>query len=380
MDKTSKIGPFHGILVIDLTHALNGPFATSMLSDLGARVIKVEAPPVGDETRYWGPFVNQKSLEYAFVNRGKESIVLDLKDDNDKDVFFNMIRKADVVVENFRPGTMDRLGLSYEKLSSINPRLIYASSSGFGQTGPMSHFPAYDTIIQAMSGLMMETGFPDGPPVKTGTSLCDLSTGLYLFSGIATALFSRERTGEGTCIDVSMLDAAIPFLEQGLMTYLATGSPPERVGNRDLYIAPFDTYKTADKYIVICCGNDHLFGKLCEVMNMPLQSDSRFFDNNSRVKNQDLLKKIIERILSKNNSDYWLKHINKAGVPVGPILNIAETMNLPQIRERNMLVDTEGILMPGMPLKFSNFSDPKVRKGAPTLNEQGEIIRNEFKQ
>lgn len=378
--KHSKLGPFADVLVIDLTHALNGPFATNMLCDLGARVIKVEEPSGGDESRNWGPFVNEESLEYLFANRGKESIVLNLKDEKDKEIILNMIKKADVLVENFRPGTMDRLGLSYEKLSAINPQLIYASSSGFGQTGPMSQLPAYDTIIQAMSGLMMQTGFQDGPPMKTGTSLFDLITGLYLFSGIATALFAREKTGMGTHLDIAMLDASVPFLEQGLMTYLITGQPPERVGNRDLYISPFDIYKASDKYIAICCGNDKLFGKLCDALELPLKEDSRFTDNKSRVENQALLKKIIEKVLSQNNSQYWLDLLGKASVPVGPILTIAETMQLPQIQERNMLVNTDGFLTPGMPLKFSSYPDPKERTGAPALDAQGEVLREEFSE
>lgn len=185
MNETNVPGPFSGLLVIDMTHVLNGPFGTQILCDLGARVIKIEPPGHGDDTRMYGPFLNGQSLYYSFVNRGKESVVLDLKTDTDRAVFVNMLKKADVLAENFRPGTLEKLGYSWKTLQTINPRLIYASSSGFGHTGPLKDAPAYDTVIQGMSGLMMETGFPDGPPVRVGTSISDLCAGLYLFSGIA---------------------------------------------------------------------------------------------------------------------------------------------------------------------------------------------------
>ncbi len=216
-------GPFSGLLVIDLTHVLNGPFGTTMLSDLGARVVKIEPPGHGDDTRTYGPFVDDQSLYFSFVNRGKESIVLNLKDDADRAIFLNMVGQADVLTENFRPGTMKHLDFSYEELAKINPRLIYASSSGFGQTGPLAGYPAYDTIVQAMSGIMSMTGFPDGPPTRVGTSLSDLCAGVFMFSGIASALYAREKSGKGAHVDVAMFDATIAFLEHGFMEYVATG-------------------------------------------------------------------------------------------------------------------------------------------------------------
>jgi CoA:oxalate CoA-transferase len=206
-------GPFSGLLVIDLTHVLNGPFGTTMLNDLGARVIKIEPPGHGDDTRTFGPFYKGQSLYCSFVNRGKESIVLNLKADADRALFLNMVRQADVLTENFRPGAMDRLGFSYDKLSKLNPRLIYASSTGFGQTGPLKTFPAYDTIIQAMSGLMSITGFPDGPPTRAGTSISDLVGGTFMFCGIASALYAREKTGKGCHVDVAMFDGTFSFFD-----------------------------------------------------------------------------------------------------------------------------------------------------------------------
>lgn len=378
-NETKKQGPFAGLLVVDLTHVLSGPFATNILCDLGARVIKIEEPPDGDESRYWGPFVKGESLEYSFVNRGKESIMLDLTKEDDKTIFLNMVKQADILAENFRPGTMEKLGFSYEVLSALNPRLIYASLSGFGQSGAASQFPAYDTIIQAMSGLMMQTGFPDGPPVRAGTSVVDMSTGLYLFGGIVTALYARNHSGRGAHVDIAMFDSAVSFLEQGLLTYLATGVSPGRVGNRDLYISPFDIYKTKDKYIAICCGNDHLFAKLCSALDLSqLITDSRFATNQERVIHENELKTILEKKLMNENADHWLKVIDKVGVPAGPILTVEEAMKLPEIHDRKMLVESGGVMMPGMPIKISGFPDSSTRPPAPKLNQEGTSLREEF--
>ncbi|BBG61351.1 Formyl-coenzyme A transferase [Providencia rustigianii] len=372
-------GPFEDLLVIDLTHVLNGPFGTQMLCDLGARVIKIETPGHGDDTRTYGPYVNGQSLYYSFVNRGKESIVLNLKDNDDRAIFINMIKQADIVAENFRPGTMDKLGFSYEELSTINPRLIYASSSGFGHTGPLKDFPAYDTIIQAMSGIMMETGFHNGPPVRVGTSISDLCAGIYMFCGIVSALYAREKTGKGAHVDIAMFDSTISFLEHGLMAYVATGKAPERIGNRHPYMSPFDVFNTKDKPITICCGNDSLFSKLCQSIELPsLIKDPRFLTNIDRVKNQEQLKKLIENKLKEHNADYWINAIDVAGVPAAPLLSVAEAMQLPQTQARNMLIEAGGIKMPGNPIKISSYPDPKERKGAPELNEHGEILRKEF--
>ncbi|MGI4983299.1 MAG: CoA:oxalate CoA-transferase [Janthinobacterium lividum] len=372
-------GPFSGILVVDLTHVLNGPFGTTLLSDLGARVIKVEPPGHGDDTRTYGPFVNDQSLYFSFVNRGKESVVLDLKAEADREIFLNIVRKADVLTENFRPGTMAHLGFSYEALAKINPRLIFASSSGFGQTGPLTHFPAYDTIIQAMSGIMDETGFPDGPPTRVGTSLSDLCAGVFMFSGIASALYARERTGKGAHVDIAMFDATLAFLEHGMMAYVATGAAPLRIGNRHPYMAPFDVFLTADKHIVICCGNDHLFGALCTSIGRPeLAADPRFLTNPDRMVNQAVLKDALEAALKTRSAERWLAVIHEAGVPVAPLLNVAEAAQLPQTAARNMLIEAGGVRMPGNPVKISNYPDPAVRAGAPTLDQHGQAIRAEF--
>jgi CoA:oxalate CoA-transferase len=378
--KAEKVdGPFTGLLVVDLTHVLNGPFGTTILSDLGARIIKIEPPGHGDDTRTYGPFVKDQSLYFSFVNRGKESITLNLKDDADRAIFLNMVREADVVTENFRPGTMKHLGFSYDELAKINPRLIYASSSGFGQTGPLAGYPAYDTIIQAMSGIMSMTGFSDGPPTRVGTSLSDLCGGVFMFCGIASALYAREKTGKGAQIDVAMFDATLAFLEHGFMEFVATGKPLHRIGNRHPFMTPFDVFQSADKDFVICCGNDHLFVELCKVIGRPdLVTDSRFLSNQRRMENNAALKFELEVALKKQTSTHWLEVIHEAGVPVGPVLNVAEAAVHPQTKARNMLIEAGGVRMPGNPVKIAGYADPPTRIGAPTLNQHGDALRREF--
>ena len=378
--RTRPDGPFSDVLVIDLTHVLNGPFGTNILTDLGARVIKVEQPDHGDDTRLLGPFVGDQSLYFSFVNRGKESIVLDLKADGDRDIFLNMVRKADVLAENYRPGTMQRLGFSYEELSRINPRLIYASSSGFGQTGPMATYPAYDTIVQAMSGIIDATGFPNGPPTRVGTSLSDLCGGIFMFSGIASALYDREKTGKGAHVDVAMFDATLAFLEHGFMSYVATGKAPGRIGNRHPYMAPFDIYEARDRQFVICAGNDSLFLKLCSAIGRSeLVDDARFSDNRRRMEHAAALKEALEVTLRERDAAHWLQVIHEAGVPVGPLLDIAEAAALPQTAARNMVIEAGGVKMPGNPIKLSSYADPAVRPGAPSLDQHGAALRAEFK-
>jgi CoA:oxalate CoA-transferase len=358
---------------------LNGPFGTTILSDLGARVIKIEPPGHGDDTRTFGPFYKGQSLYFSFVNRGKESIVLNLKESGDRDIFLNMVRGADILTENFRPGTMDRLGFSYEALSKLNPRLIYASSTGFGQTGPLKTFPAYDTIVQGISGLMSLTGSPDGPPTRVGTSVSDLVGGTFMYCGIAAALYAREKTGKGSHVDVAMLDGTFSFLEQGLMHYAATGKPAERLGNRHPYMTPFDTFEASDGEFVICCGNDHLFEQLCLAIGRPeLAKDKRFLTDEDRNTNNVVLKEEMEKALKAQPKAHWLNVIHQAGVPVGPILNTAQAAEHPQIKARNMWIEAGGVGMPGNPVKISGYDDPTVRVGAPALDQHGEALRREF--
>ncbi len=375
----SPDGPLKGLLVIDLTHILNGPFGTMILSDLGARVIKVEEPGHGDDTRTYGPFVGDQSLYFSFLNRGKESIILDLKNEGDREVFLNMVRKADILAENYKPGTMAHLGLSYDELSAINPRLIYASSSGFGQTGPMAQFPAYDTIIQGMSGIMMDTGLPTDPPTRVGTSMSDLCGGIFMYAGITSALYAREKTGRGAHVDISMFDATLSFLEHGFMAYVATGKAPPRIGNRHPYMAPFDVFEAADKPFVIATGSDHLFAQLCAAVGRgDLVEDARFRTNPDRNHNVVVLKAELEAALKAQPAAHWLKALHEAGVPVGPILDVAEAIEHPQTAARNMVIEAGGLRMPGNPIKLSGYEDPIKRPAAPALDQHGTALRREF--
>src|SRR5260370_12359403 len=274
---------------------------------------------------------------------------------------------------------MDRLGFSYEELSKPNPRLIYASSTGFGQTGPLKTFPAYDTIVQAMSGLMSITGFPDGPATRVGTSISDLVSGSFMFASIASALYAREKTGKGCHVDVAMFDGTLALLEHGLMGYTATGESPQRLGNRHPYMAPFDTFEAADTRFVIACGNDRLFGELCRAIGRPeLAQDKRFLANPDRAQNNAALKAEIEAVLKTQPAAHWLEVMHEAGVPVGPINSMKEAAEHPQIKARNMYIEAGGVRMPGNPIKLSGYDDPVVRVGAPELDQHGAALRHEF--
>lgn len=371
-------GPFADILVVDLTRVLAGPFCTMMLADLGARVIKIERPK-GDDSRGFGPFRKGKSLYFNFVNRGKQSVVLDLKHPGDRAVFLNIVRRADVLVENYRPGTMEKLALDYDRLSALNPRLVYASVSGFGQTGPLSREPAYDTVVQAFSGLMSVTGFPDGPDTRVGTSISDLTAGLYCFSGIASALYSRERTGRGTKIDVAMFDGLLALLEHAIMEYVAHGKAAQRRGNKHPTITPFDTFAAAERPFVLCVGNDELFARLCAAIGRPeLAADPRFTSNEQRWQNEQALKTSLEDVFRARPAQAWIDCLKAAGVPCSPINTVPEAVEHPQTRARNMMIDAAGVRMPGCPIKMSGFGDPSTRATAPELNADGDTIRKEF--
>jgi len=372
-------GPFNGVLVIDLTRVLAGPFCTMMLADLGARVIKVENPQGGDDSRHFEPFINGTSGYFESLNRGKESIALDLKKDDDRETFVSLVRRADVLVENFRPGTLERLGLGYGKLREVNPRLIHAAVSGFGQTGPWGHRPAYDLIVQALSGLMSVTGHPEGPPTKAGTSIGDITGGLFLAIGVASALFHRERTGEGQMVDVAMLDAQIAILESAVVRYANTGHVPGRIGNRHPSITPFAAYQAADGAFIIAAGNDALFVKLCQAIGQPsLAVDPRFRTNRDRTRHAEALAISLEEVLRTEPAAHWLETLEKAGVPCSPIQTMAEAVDHPQVQARNMIVSAGSLRMAGNPVKMSAFEDPATRRPAPALDADGARIREEF--
>jgi len=372
-------GPFSGVLILDLTRVLAGPFCTMMLAELGARVIKVENPDGGDDARCFAPFFEGQSAYFMSLNRGKESIALDLKDEADRTVFWELVRRADVLVENYRPGTLERLGLGCEHLQAANPRLIYASVSGFGHTGPWSPRPAYDLIVQALSGMMSVTGQPGDPPTKAGTSIGDITGGLFLLSGIASALYHREKTGRGLKVDVSMLDGQLAILESAVMRCAATGETPGRMGNRHPSIAPFEPFTAADRQIIIAAGNDPLFQRLCEALGRPeLVRDSRFASNRERTHHVEELKMELERVLRAAPAAHWLSVLESAGVPCSLIQNVAEAMEHVQVKARNMIVSAGGLRMAGNPIKINTFEDPPTRPPAPQLDADGDQIRREL--
>jgi CoA:oxalate CoA-transferase len=374
-------GPFSGLLVLDLTRVLAGPFCTMMLAELGARVIKVENPLGGDDSRSFEPMVDGHSAYFMSLNRGKESIALDLKAEADRALFLRMVRRADVLVENYRPGTLDRLGLGYEQLREVNPGLVYAAVSGFGHTGPWSRRPAYDLIAQALSGMMSITGHPGGPPTKVGTSIADITGGLFALSGIGAALYHRSRTGVGMMVDIGMLDGQLAILESAVMRYAASGVSPGPLGNRHPSITPFEAYAAADRLLVVAAGNDSLFGTLCRALSRPeLAADPRFRTNPDRTRNADALKQALEEVLTAAPAAHWLKVLEEAGVPCAPIQNIAEAVEHPQVQARNMVVRAGDLRMAGNPIKLSAFADLPQRPPAPDLDADGARIRREFQE
>lgn len=371
--------PLTGLLVADFTRVLAGPFATMMLADLGARVVKVEHPVDGDDSRGYGPFAGGRSLYFARVNRGKESVGLDLKDAGDLAVARRLALRADVVVENYRPGVMARLGLGWDELSVERPDLVYASISGFGHTGPWRQRPAYDAVVQGMSGIMAITGSDDGPPVKPGAPVADLAAGLYAFGAITTALLGRATTGRGTHLDLAMYDATVSLLEGAALAWLATGREPGRIGNAHYAIAPFDTFTCADRDITVCAANDGLFAGLAAALGRPeLAADPRFATNAARHDARGALKHELEAVLRTRTAEHWLEVLERAGVPCGPISTVAEAVGSEQTRHRRMVVDAGGLPVPGNPVKASAWDDPPVRPPAPALDEHGDAVRAEF--
>jgi CoA:oxalate CoA-transferase len=389
LSSTKNNGPFSGLLVVDLTRVLAGPYCAMMLGDLGARVIKIEPPVRGDDSRHYGPYLTApsgkvKSGYFISVNRGKESIALDLKSDDGRRVFEALLARADVLVENYRGGTMEKLGYGYETLKDRYPRLIYAAVSGFGHTGPYAKRPAYDMIAQAMGGVMSLTGHAGGPPTRVGTSTGDITAALFATIGVATALYDRERTGRGQKVDVSMLDAQVGVLENAITRYVATGEVPGKLGNRHPSIAPFAAFATADGYIAIAAGNDDLWTRTAKVLGRDdLLADVRFATNPSRVTHVDAMTAEMEKALAVRPSKEWLALLEAAGVPCGPINDVAEVMTDPQVLARNMIVqsldpDFGPIRMQGNPVKLSAHDDPATRGAAPELDEDRERILKEL--
>jgi CoA:oxalate CoA-transferase len=377
-------GPLSGLLVVDLSRILAGPYCTFLLAELGARVVKVEPPGKGDDAREYGPFRGKKSTYFASVNRGKQSIALDLKAAADRRIFERLLAKADVLVENFRPGTMEKLGYGWETLHPRYPRLIYAAASGFGHTGPLSKTPAYDMVVQGLGGIMSITGHPGQPPVRIGTSIGDLGAGLYTAVAVNAALLHRERTGAATKVDVAMFDCQLALLENAVMRYTVTGEIPGPLGARHPSITPFEAFVTADGYIIIAAGNDGLFAKLCAALERPdLLKDPGFASNDLRNTNEPRLKAEIESVLKRHATAHWVALLEAAGIPCGPINNVAAALQNPQVAARNMLVTVEDpaagtLRLAGNPLKLSGFEDPPTRAPAPDLDGDRAAILQEL--
>ena len=377
-------GPLKNLLVVDLTRVLVGPYCTMILSDLGARVIKVEAPEIGDDSRNFGPFIEDYSAYFMSLNRGKESIALNLKNDDDKKIFEKILSKADILVENFKPGTLEKWGYGWKEVNKKYPKLIYASASGFGQTGPLKELPAYDMVVQGMGGLMSVTGQPNTEPTRVGTSIGDITAGLFTAIGINAALYDRQKTGKGTFIDVSMLDCQIAILENAIARYLAKNEIPEPMGSRHPSITPFEAFKTKDSYIIIAAGNEKLFKNLCDVLQISeISTDERFSTNSLRCENVDQLKIILEEKLSLKKTDEWIKEMEQLKIPCGPIFNIKQAVENPQVQERNMIISSfhkkiGEFKSAGNPIKMSTYKDEKTRGDIPDLDEHREKIIKEF--
>jgi CoA:oxalate CoA-transferase len=377
---TELKGPLSGIRVIDLTRVLAGPYCTMMLAEQGAEIIKVEPPKGGDDSRYIGPFVDGRSGYFMSINRGKKSIALDLKSPEGRAHFERLLETADVLVENYRGGTMEKLGYGWDMLRARFPRLIYCAISGFGHTGPYAKKPAYDMIVQAMGGIMSITGYPDQPPARVGASIGDLAAGMFGASAIQGALFHRERTGETQKLDISMLDCQVALLENAVAQTHARGTPPGPLGAQHPSIAPFGMFRARDGYLAVAAGNDGLFQTLCEAVGEPgLAADPRFATNPLRVDNVAALTAALNAALARDDRAVWFAKLEAAGIPCGPINSIADIMADPQIAARNMIVgidDPAGPFpTPGNPIKSSIFPDPPTRNAAPALDQhRAEIL------
>lgn len=375
-----KPAPLEGITVLDLTQALAGPFCTMQLGDMGAEILKIERPGRGDDSRHWGPpFIDSECAYFISTNRNKKSVTLNLKADKGKEVLTKLIEKCDVLIENFKPGSLDRLGFGYDKAKEINPRIVYCSISGYGQNGPQKYEAAYDLIIQGESGLMSITGFPENPPTKVGTSISDMVASFYALQSILMALMVREKTDKGQYIDISILDSVVSLLTYRAGFYFANGKIPERKGNEHPSLVPYEVFEAKDGYLTIGVANDYQFRKLCQVIGREdLADDPRYAQNKFREKNRVELKGILCPIIAGNTKQYWLEKMKPEGIPCGAINNIKEVVELEQMKVRNMVVDiphpTVGsVRVLGNPMKLSE-TPGRIKTHPPVLGEHTEEV------
>ena len=379
--------PLEDLRVLDISRALAGPYCTMMFGDFGADVIKVELPHHGDESRNWGPpFLGSpyesypgESAYFLGVNRNKRSVTIDLKSSDGQDIIKNLAGVSDVFVENFRTGTLEKMGLGYEDLHTLNPRLIYCSISGYGRTGPYAERPGYDFIIQAEGGIMGVTGPVDGPPFRVGISIIDITTGIFASSAVLAALHSREITGEGQLIDISLLDTSAALLANVASNYLAGGVEPRRMGNAHFNIAPYEVFRARDRWFTLGAANTRQWEKLCEVIGKPeLKVDPLFITNQDRVANREALAKILNEAFIKKDANEWLVKLEEAGIPSGPINTIEDVFNHPQASTRNLKVEIEHptagmVSLPGFPYKMSQ-TPAGLHRPPPRLGEHTEEV------
>ena len=364
--------PLRGITVLDLTRVLSGPYCTMLLADMGARVIKVEHPVKGDDTRAWGPpFLDGESSYFLSINRNKESVTLDFKHPEGRTLLERLIATADVLVENFRPGTLDKVGLDYASLAATHPRLIYCSISGFGHTGPRRREAGYDAVMQAEGGLMSITGSADGPPFRLGVAIADIVTGMFAAQGITAALFARERTGRGQAVDIAMLDSVAALLTYQAGIFFATDKAPGRLGNRHPTIVPYESFAASDGDFILAIGNDDQWRRFCDVAQFP--QEERFATNRQRVTAYAALKPLLDGCLRSRTRAEWIQALTAAGVPCGSVRDLAELFADPQIAARDMIANVThatlgNLRVLGSPLKLSDTA-PSVRTAPPTLGQ-----------
>ena len=369
--------PLDGITVLDLTRVLSGPYCTMLLADMGARVIKVEQPGKGDDTRAWGPpFLEGESAYFLSINRNKESVTLDFKHPEGRAVLERLVARSDVLVENFRPGTLTKLGLDYQTLAARYPRLVFCSISGFGHSGPRWHEPGYDAIMQAEGGLMSITGAADGPPYRLGVAIVDIVSGMFAAYGVAVALLARARTGRGQEVDLAMLDATVALLTYQAGNYFASGQVPARLGNRHPSIVPYETFAASDGEFVLAVGNDDQWRRFCQVAALP--DDARFATNRQRVTSYEQLRPFVADPLRTKPRQYWIDRLTAAGVPCGSVRNFQELFADPQIAAREMIARVEhatiGQLQAlGVPVKLSD-TPGSVRTPPPTLGQHTDSV------
>lgn len=375
--------PLEGIRVLDLTRALAGPFCTLMLGDYGADVIKIEIPGAGDDTRHWGPpFVGEESAYFLSINRNKRSLTLNFKDPEAIKIFLQLAKDADVIVENFTPGVMARFGLDYETVKGVNPKIVYCSISGFGQTGPYQSRPAYDQIMQGISGIMSITGEPDGEPQKVGIAVTDIGAGMWSAFAVMTAIFHREQKGEGQYIDISMMDSQVAWLTYQAATYFANDEPPKRLGAAHPTLVPYQAFMCEDgKYINVAVGSERIWDRFCQGMKMPeMKENPEYATNGDRVRNRDEIVPNLQKIFLTRPVNDWVQDLQEFNVPCGPINDLADVFSDPQLLHRKMFVEMPhptlgSIKQTGLPIKFS-LTPGALDRHPPLLGEHnGELLK-----